>query len=681
MISTTSKWKDWSAEFGTFHIKATIDNGTTLNLTDEDFMSGSVSITDSVSGMGAFNVGNVITNSFNATLNNFTGKFNSYNLAGATISVQFGIVFEDSTEEWIDRGTYTLEKPTSLGSTIKVVGYDDMDKMNKYYLGKHPVGGVESDIVFPLNAETLAMYLCDECGVDYAVDMWGLDTFQVDEFEYNESTTCRQVLSWVVQIAGGYARVNNIGKLECKAFNKHEWTSGTTLNGGTINPWESVSAYSGGTFSPWSSVTDYDGGSSGGAEFTLSKIKSLDVYVEDITVTGVRAFAYNTVDEFDFDTAGSDGYILALQNNPLIDSDNTSAVATRVNGRVGGLSFRPFNASIFGDPSIEAGDVVALQDYLGNEHVTLITSLTYSLNQAERIECNAETPEQASMQTANPSVDIIAGATRAAYDYITAKKISADVITAGTLGVNGTITATDLEITGGDVGGFTILNGKITTSYTMPYTYTSADYQRIQQIILGNITPTQDDYNKYDITGDGKISAVDYVAVKKAVDDENGVLSTTITIDPSSYTQGISMVSNIGSGTYIGTQSIRTPNLTVGGHSVLGVDSASIQGSGWSYQKQTNNKLECWYRGSASVTVDQQYGALYFGHITPTAYPVAFQSPPSVSVTVESANEGDIFVGVSNTGTASQLGKICCYCATTYSGTVYVNIHAIGRWQ
>ena len=74
MIQTSAKWKAWSAEHGTFKVKAVLDNGTQLNLTDEDFMDGSVSITDSVSGMGAFNVGGVITNSFNATLNNFGGK-------------------------------------------------------------------------------------------------------------------------------------------------------------------------------------------------------------------------------------------------------------------------------------------------------------------------------------------------------------------------------------------------------------------------------------------------------------------------------------------------------------------------------------------------------------------------------------------------------------------------------
>ena len=791
MISTTSKWKDWSAEFGTFHIKATLNNGTSLNLTDEDFMSGSVSITDSVSGMGSFNVGNVITNSFNATLNNFTGKFNSYNLAGATISVQFGIVsteniYDDSQtsnnrvlnkdtgdvtlfpnmstsgytevedgatyavgtgvyiyvccydsnktyigyvsvqdhsftasinnetvsyvrisfntpnrgdmfinetyEEWIDRGTYTLEKPTSLGSTIKVVGYDDMDKMNKYYIGKHPVGGVETDIIFPINAETLAMYLCDECGVDYAVDMWGLDAFQVDEFEYNESTTCRQVLSWVVQIAGGYARVNNIGKLECKTFNRHFWTVGLSLNGGTINPWESIDTYNGGSFSPWSAVTNYDGGGVGGAEFTLSKIKTLNVYVDDITVTGVRAFAYNTVNEFQFDTVGNDGYILAVQDNPLVTEDNTLAVATRVNGQIGGMSFRPFDATIFGDPSFEAGDVIALMDYLGNEHISVITSLTYALNQTERIECNAETPEQASMQTANPSVDIIAGATRAAYDYITAKKIAAEVIEAGTLGVNGTITTNDLEVLNGSkLGGFNVVGSHLEATYTLPHTYTSTDLTRVQGIVQGNITPTAEDYELYDLNGDGKIKAIDYVRIRNAVQNYNGVVSCTIIIDPSTYSGIVNVHSNLGGSAKIGAGSIVSQyavieNLTVGDD---GVDDFSIAHSydsnGWNVMKWGSGRLDMWLRKSYSVNVNQSYGSLYFGHITPMAYATiggsSFIETPSVSVTVESANEGDIFVGVSNTGTASQLGKICCYCATTYSGTVYVNIHAVGRWK
>ena len=185
MITTSQAWKDYSRDVGIFHIKAVIDNGTQMTLTDEDFKKGSVNITDSMSGMSVFTVGAVITNSFNATLNNFSGKFNNYNLAGARISVQFGIIFDDETEEWIDRGIYTLEKPTSLGSTIKVVGYDDMDKLNRYYIGKD---ADFNDITFPIPADELAEILCDYCGVTFGD--WELSTDNVAEFEYDDIIIC-----------------------------------------------------------------------------------------------------------------------------------------------------------------------------------------------------------------------------------------------------------------------------------------------------------------------------------------------------------------------------------------------------------------------------------------------------------------------------------------------------------
>ena len=517
MITTSQAWKEYSRDVGLFHIKAVIDNGTQMTLTDEDFMQGSVNITDSISGMSDFTVGAVITNSFNGTLNNFSGKFNNYNLAGARLSVQFGIIFDDETEEWIDRGIYTLEKPTSLGSTIKVVGYDDMDKLNRYYIGKD---ANNNDITFPIGSDDLADKICAYC--DVSLDGWDFQTFYIDEFEYDESTTCRQVLSWIVQASGGYARISPSGFLDGKAFD----LSGTPL-------------------------------------MALDKIKSLNVYVEDIEITGVRAYAYNTVDEFQFDTVGTSGYILGIQDNPLV-TDNTLEVATRVYNKVNGLTFRPFDASIIGDPSIEAGDVISLEDYLENTHISLITSLTYSVNSAERLECNAKTPEEADLETANPQTSVIKGATMAAYDYITAKKISASYISAGNLGVNGTITASDIEITGGDVGGFSIINGKITTPYTVPHTYTQSDADRVRSIIAGGITPTTQDYELYDITQDGTIDGIDFLIIQTAVDDYDGVLSSVITIDPSSYAKGVSVESNQGSGSYVGASSMRSDNASFG---------------------------------------------------------------------------------------------------------------------
>lgn len=579
MITTSQAWKDYSRDVGVFHIKATLDNGTQMTLTDEDFMLGSVSITDSISGMSKFTVGAVITNSFNATLNNFSGKFNNYNLAGARLSVQFGIIYEDESEEWIDRGTYTLEKPTSLGSTIKVVGYDNMDKLNKFYAGKKlsgsnkftqtgatydywkdingnnvsksggfysaymsvdgsteyetnapadsyvvfydqyfyrlsaemPINGVvkshtsaryaiisgyvneipyyyfrafhgstETGMSERLTAPYFAMALCDYCGVEYDSDFWGLDDYLVlpGIFERNESTTYREVLSLLVQISGGYARMNPVGKLEVKAFNRNEWSDGVAMSGGTINPWASINPYDGGAFDPWAAVTDYDGGTDGDIDFTLSKIKSLNVYIDDITITGVRVYRYNTVYEQTYEQYGTDGYVISIQDNPMVSGNENnpttaSSIATRVGSLLNGIKFRPFDASIIGDPSFEAGDVVALYDYLGNIHVSLITSLTYSVNQIERLECSAEYPVQNIQDFSNPQTQTIQQAISATKNDVFANGINVNdqvkINPDGTLTASGNATIGGNETVSGNlsVGGSLTINSQPLADYVV----------------------------------------------------------------------------------------------------------------------------------------------------------------------------------------------------------------------
>ena len=71
-----------------------------------------------------------------------------------------------------------------------------------------------------------------------------------------------------------------------------------------------------------------------------------------------------------------------------------------------------------------------------------------------------------------------------------------------------------IEATAGDIAGFEIDsdNGFVREIYA-PYDYTQDDLQRIYNIINGSISPTQEDYEKYDIDGDGTISYTDYINV------------------------------------------------------------------------------------------------------------------------------------------------------------------------
>lgn len=439
MIQTSSTWKEYVKESSVFHIKATMTGGSTLQLTDDDFMLGTASFTDSMSGMTEIALGAVVTNTFNATLNNNDGKFDNWDWT--EIEVWFGIEVNGSAE-WIKRGKYTIDRPSSIGNTIKIECYDYMDKLNTYY-------SLVTDITYPLEASRVVYYMCQYCGVDY--DFAGTTGWQFGtSFNVNtafadlndEATTCRQVLSWILQTMGGYARINpSNGKLECKAWNRSQWSTADVIEGGVFQVWNTTTAYSGGTMNPWSVVTDRNGGTffDGSGAYALEKIKQQTIMIDDVTVTGIRAFTYNTVDEFDFATAGGGGYILAIQDNPLVGSgsgNDKQTIANRAWANVQGLSVRPFNASMFGDPSIEAGDTIILRDAKDNYYVSIITNLTFNLGNGMRVSCDAQTAEANQLQTANPTTSAIKGAVTAAYDYLTARKISADYIDAGTINAN-----------------------------------------------------------------------------------------------------------------------------------------------------------------------------------------------------------------------------------------------------
>lgn len=76
-------------------------------------------------------------------------------------------------------------------------------------------------------------------------------------------------------------------------------------------------------------------------------------------------------------------------------------------------------------------------------------------------------------------------------------------------------------------------------------TFTKGDNERIQKIIMGEISATQSDYDKYDIDKDGRITGLDYIYVLNAVSsggtlEKNGVFE----IDPYSSTRAVSIYDN-----------------------------------------------------------------------------------------------------------------------------------------
>lgn len=79
----------------------------------------------------------------------------------------------------------------------------------------------------------------------------------------------------------------------------------------------------------------------------------------------------------------------------------------------------------------------------------------------------------------------------------------------------------NITATGGTIGGFTLgsnsFEANLVSEKMTKYTYTSSDMDRIRNIIVGNITPTSNDYDKYDFDNSGSITIMDFYIVQQII--------------------------------------------------------------------------------------------------------------------------------------------------------------------
>ncbi len=124
-------------------------------------------------------------------------------------------------------------------------------------------------------------------------------------------------------------------------------------------------------------------------------------------------------------------------------------------------------------------------------------------------------------------------------DFITTGTLAANMVTACNL-TAGTIKSTDgttfvLDLSTGSMsidgtgGGINLKNCGINIQSSQTFTassYSASDTTRIQQIMLGNITPTSADYAKYDFYGSGVIGTASLLACNAMVNTGSNLLVT-----------------------------------------------------------------------------------------------------------------------------------------------------------
>lgn len=361
MQNTSSLYKDLIRQSGRMFkakIAVTYADSSTAALTDENIMQDSFVITTGTSDEGSFSIGNAVIGQLDFEIDNSSGDYDNLSFDDAVFDTRVALIVRQSydgtlTPEWIRKGIFTAEEVTVDENYIKITAYDNMSKLDKPFS--------KSGISFPVSLASLFRQICTSCGVAYGGSDFPNSSLTINSAaEIDESTSCRDMISYIAQLACCfvYADVN-----------------GTIQMG-------------------WYRDTNY----------TVTEQQKLN---GTVTITGVQL----TDTEDTAHLSGTKNYCLMIDDNPI--ALNGSALQNVVwSDRLIGMELTPFSAEIMSDPSIEAGDIVTVSDLHGNTYSTPITNMIYRLDGKMTVSCDAETVKEKQRSSCSPSARIIAQTNR-----------------------------------------------------------------------------------------------------------------------------------------------------------------------------------------------------------------------------------------------------------------------------
>lgn len=401
MIKTTAAYKEALKEKGIFHHKVIINFPDGSNDTVEDLDIYTLQISEGTSNTSSFDLGAAIAQQLTLKLNNIDGRFDEHDFNGAVIIVQVGLELLNGAVEWLDKGKFTAEPGEESGNSISVKAFDDMTKFDQPYS--------LSKLVYPATLGTIVRDASSCCGVTLASDTatFDNDNFIVQNRPDDSALTFRQVLQWVGQIACKFFRIDRFGKLSARWYNtdlleatwvRKEDTIWTDIAGNAIldSKGQEISTVieiplkNGNLNIIDANDTD-----------EILKISDLltgsTIQTDDVVITGIR------VGEEDGDSAeetthqyGSDGYVLEISGNKLIQDGSGATVAAYLGERLNGIQFRPMSISTPADPAREAGDLGLVIDAKKRYHKTIFTNVEYTAHTSQNLISGAEAPTRLS---------------------------------------------------------------------------------------------------------------------------------------------------------------------------------------------------------------------------------------------------------------------------------------------
>lgn len=393
MLNVSAKWQRAVMLDNNINVNCFADivttNGEKIPVSDSELWANGFEVNDSTSSNGTFTIGALIAGKLKIKLNNIYEDYSKYDFDKASVTAYVSKSFSDGTSEKLKIGEYRVSETSYDGSLITLTCLDNINNFNREY---------DSNLSYPTTAYEVVRDACIKCDVPFTMARFDNSDYVINEIPSdNQKLTYGQVIAYVLQLSGLWGKCGHDGELLIGWYDMSQFDS-KGYDGGTFStkttPYSDGDALNGGNFTDYSSGDTADGGTFTEARnyHNIYTQKDLNVATDDVVITGVKVTVTSKEDKTkDVNVlAGKEGYAVSISDNPFISADKAQAVANYIFKRIGGMRFRPLDATLLSNPLIESGDVALVTDRKQNTYSCFISNRTFTVGSGTKISCDAE---------------------------------------------------------------------------------------------------------------------------------------------------------------------------------------------------------------------------------------------------------------------------------------------------
>nr|DAE27670.1 MAG TPA: endosialidase chaperone [virus sp. ctpeS3] len=393
MLNVSAKWQRAVMLDNDINVNCFADivtaSGEKIPISDSELWANGFEVNDSTSSNGTFTIGALIAGKLKIKLNNIYEDYSKYDFDKASVTAYVSKSFSDGTTEKLKIGEYRVSETSYDGSLITLTCLDNINNFNREY---------DSNLSYPTTAYEVVRDACIKCDVPFTMARFDNSDYVINEIPSdNQKLTYGQVIAYILQLSGLWGKCGHDGELLIGWYDMSQFDS-QGYDGGTFStkttPYSDGDTLNGGNFTDYSSGDSVDGGTFTEARnyHNVYTQKDLNVATDDVVITGVKVIVTSKEDKTkDVNAlAGKEGYVISISDNPFIPADKAQTVASYIFKKIGGMRFRPLDATLLSNPLIESGDVALVTDRKQNTYSCFISNRTFTVGSGTKISCDAE---------------------------------------------------------------------------------------------------------------------------------------------------------------------------------------------------------------------------------------------------------------------------------------------------